>query len=131
MCGCIERDLAALSPFAIAVDRNVVVFSEAAHALLGPSVPMSRRLAGSIEEARDLSIRHQTRQLAHELLRVLRLWPTAPAGGVQSQLDLERGVVTAPPVQNHIDDRVLLAHHDLVERRAQNTLTRSGCGGRM
>jgi hypothetical protein len=95
MSGCIERDLAALSPFAIAVDRNVVVFSEATHALLGPSVSISRRLACSIKEARDLSIRHQTRQLADELLRILRLWPTAPAGSIRPQLDLERGVVAA------------------------------------
>ena len=37
---------------------------------------------------------------------------------------LERGVIAAPPVQDHVDERVFLAHHDLVERRAQNPLTR-------
>ena len=53
MCGCIERDLAALSPFVIAVDRNVVVFSEAAHGLFDPSVAISLRLARSIKEAQS------------------------------------------------------------------------------
>ena len=37
---------------------------------------------------------------------------------------LERGVIAAPPVQDHVDERVFLAHHDLVKRRAQNPLTR-------
>jgi len=87
-CGCIERDLAALSPFAVPVNLDVVVFAESAHPLLRPSVAVARRLARTIEEARDLSIRHQTRQLAHERDRILRLHPTRPAGSIQSKLDL-------------------------------------------
>jgi hypothetical protein len=34
-------------------------------------------------------------------------------------------------VQNHVDDCAFLAHHDLVERCAQDPLARSGCGGWM
>ena len=33
-----------------------------------------------------------------------------------------KSVVSAPPVQNHADDCAFLAHHDLVERCAQDPL---------
>jgi hypothetical protein len=57
-------------------------------ALLRPSVTVSRRLAGTIEEACNLPIRHQPRQLAHERYRILRRWPMVAADSIQSQLDL-------------------------------------------
>ena len=34
-------------------------------------------------------------------------------------------------MQNHVDHWTLLAHHNLVERCAQDTLARGGCGSRM
>jgi len=40
-------------------------------------------------------------------------------------------VIPALPVQHHVDDRAFLAHHDLVERRAQDPLARSGRGAWM
>ena len=89
---------------------------------------MPRRLARTIEEARDLSIWHQTRQLTQERYRILRRRPMVPADSIQSQLDVQCSVVSAPPVQNHADDCAFLAHHDLVERCAQDPLARSGCG---
>jgi hypothetical protein len=116
-CSGLERNL-----FLERENRDVVVFAEAAHALLRPSVAMPRRLARTIEEARDLSIWHQTRQLTQERYRILRRRPMVPADSIQSQLDVQCSVVSAPPVQNHADDCAFLAHHDLVERCAQDPL---------
>ena len=84
LCGCIERNLAALGPFAVTVARNVVVFTEAAHTLLSPSVAVTRRLARTIEETCNLPIRHQSGQLTHESYGILRRWPMMPARRVQS-----------------------------------------------
>jgi hypothetical protein len=50
----LERDLAALGPFAVSVGRIVVVFAEAAHALLGPTIAMPCRLAGARLARREL-----------------------------------------------------------------------------
>ena len=50
----IERDLAALGAFVVAVNCNVVVIAETAHALLRPSVAVAGRLATTIEQQCDL-----------------------------------------------------------------------------
>ena len=54
----VERDLAALGPFAAAVDCNGVVTAETTHALLRPSVTVASWLAAAIEQPCDLPIRH-------------------------------------------------------------------------
>src|SRR5882762_10904195 len=61
-----ERNLAALRPLTIAEDGDVVVIAEAAHALLRPGIAVPGLDASAIEQARDLPIRHQPRQLTHE-----------------------------------------------------------------
>lgn len=88
LCSRIERNFAAVGPFAVAVYRDVVVVAEATHALLGPPVAITSQLARTIEQTGDLSIRHQTCQLAYERNRIIRRRPMVPAGSIQSQLDL-------------------------------------------
>jgi len=61
-----ERNFAALCPLAVAEDGDVVVIAEAAHALLRPGLAVPGLDASAIEQARDLSIRHQPRQLTHD-----------------------------------------------------------------
>jgi hypothetical protein len=55
----VECNLATLSPFAITIDLNLIVFAEAAHALLGSTIAVTGDLAGAVEQPCDLSIRHQ------------------------------------------------------------------------
>ena len=81
-----------LGAFAVAVNCNVVVIAETAHALLHPSVAVARRLAATIEEACDLPIRHQPRQLAHERYRIIGR-PMVSATCIEPLLDLQCGVV--------------------------------------
>src|SRR5262249_363165 len=50
---CLERDLAALSPFAVAVACNLVVIAEATHALLRPRIAISGRDADAATIAAD------------------------------------------------------------------------------
>src|SRR5262249_56869823 len=103
----VECDLAALGLFAVAVHRDVVVVTEAANTLLGPAIAVARRLAAAIEEACNLPVRHQPGQLANEGYRILKHRPMLPASRIQSQLELQRSVVPALPVQDQVDDRVL------------------------
>ena len=51
-----------------------------------------------IEQARDLPIRHQLRQLTHECDRVVGDAWIVPAGRIQSLFDLQLGMVAALPV---------------------------------
>src|SRR5208283_3450992 len=82
--GCfLERDLAALSPFAVAVAGDLVVIAEAAHALLRPRIAISGRDADAVEQARNLAIRHQSGQLMHERDRIVRNAWIVPAGCIQ------------------------------------------------
>ena len=59
--GCfLERDLASLGPFAVAVSRNLVAMAEIAYALLRLRMTISGRNADVIEQACNLTIRHQS-----------------------------------------------------------------------
>ena len=59
-----ERELAALGPFAVAEDGDVVVIAEAnARALASRHCRVRSRPAGAIEQARDLPIGHQPRDM--------------------------------------------------------------------
>ena len=127
----LERDLAALSPFAVAVARNLVVVAEAAHALLRPRIAMAGFDADAIEQARDLAIRHQPGQLAHERDRVVRNARIVPTGCIQPLLHLQLRMVAALPVQDRMDDRAIPAHDDLRDCGAQNALARCSCCCRM
>src|SRR5262245_6538519 len=51
-------------PFAIW--RNVPVFAEPVHALLGPGLARRHLCASPVQQARDLPVGHQTGKLAHE-----------------------------------------------------------------
>ena len=85
--------------------------------------------ADAIEQARDLPIGHQPRQLTHQRDRVVGNAWIVPAGCIQPLLHLQLGMVAALPVQDRMDDCAVPAHDDLRERRAQDTLARcSGCG---
>ena len=77
-----ERNLAALRPLAVAKHGDVVVIAEAAHALLRPGIAVPGLDASAIEQARDLPIRHQPRQLTHECDRVVGDAWIVPAGPV-------------------------------------------------
>jgi hypothetical protein len=46
-------------------------------------------------------------------------------------LDLQRGVIAAAPVQNHVDEAVLDPHNDLMQNGAYDPLARRHGGGRM
>jgi len=125
-----ERNLAALRPLAVAEDGDVVVIAEAAHALLRPGIAVPGLDASAIEQARDLPIRHQPRQLTHECDRVVGDAWIVPAGRIQALFDLQLGMVAALPVQDRMDDCAVPAHDDLRECRAKDTLARcGGCSG--
>ena len=93
-----ERNLAALRPLTIAEDGDVVVIAEAAHALLRPGIAVPGLDASSIEQARDLPIRHQPRQLTHECDCVVGDARIVSAGRIQALFDLQLGMVAALPV---------------------------------
>ena len=87
--------------------------------------------ADAIEQARDLAIRHQPGQLAHERDRVVRNAGIVPTGCIQPLLHLQPRMVATLPVQDCMDDRAIPAHDDLQEHGAQNPLARCSCCGRM
>src|SRR6478672_9260254 len=68
----LKRYLAPLGPFALAIDGNAVVAAERADPRLGPAVATPGRLAGAIEEPRDLLVGHQARQLTDQRQGYLR-----------------------------------------------------------
>ncbi len=110
-----ERNLAALRPLAVAEDGDIVVIAEAAHALLRPGIAVPGLDVDAIEQARDLPIGHQPRQLTHERDRVVRDAWIVPVGRIQSLFDLQLVMVAALPVQDRMDDCAILAHDDLRE----------------
>ena len=86
--------------------------------------------AGAIEQARDLPIGHQPRQLTYQRDRVVGNAWIVPAGRIQALLDMQLGMIAALPVQDRVDDCTVPAHDDLRECRAKDTLARSGgCSG--
>src|ERR1019366_3594683 len=94
----LERDLAAFGPFAVPVARDFVVAAEAAHALLGPAIALTSRLATTIEQPRDLGVWHQSGQFADEGDRILGNARMVPTGRVESELELQGRVIAALPV---------------------------------
>src|SRR6516162_8144177 len=98
--GGLQRDLATLGPFAIAIRRNVPVFAEPAHALLGPGLSRCHLYSGPVQQARDLPIRHQTSQLAHERNQIVCDRIVAPAGCVQFDAQLQCRVIATVPAQD-------------------------------
>src|SRR5215467_1908075 len=61
-----KRYFAPLGPLAFAIDGNAVVTAERAYARLGPAIAAPGRLAGAIEEPRNLLVGHQARQLTDQ-----------------------------------------------------------------
>src|SRR6516164_4280903 len=108
--GGLQRDLATLGPFAIATRRNVPVFAEPAHAGLA----RCHLCSGPVQQARDLPIRHQTSQLAHERNQIVCDRIVAPAGCVQLDAQLQCRVIATVPAQDHVEHLAVLAHDDLV-----------------
>src|SRR5262249_57526209 len=96
--------------------------THAANTLFVPAIAGRRRLAAAIEEACNLPVRHQPGQLANEGYRILKHRPMLPASRIQSQLELQRSVVSALPVQDQVDDRAFLSHDDLADPAAQDPL---------
>ena len=128
-CG-FERDFAALNPFSLSIGGDLLVFAEATNTLFAPGVAYSHRLAGSIEQPRDLAVRHQPGQVTNERYRIQEDTRIVPAG-ILSLLDVQRRVGSALPMQNGLNDRAIAADDDLVERCAQDALARGRCGGRV
>src|SRR5262245_47581460 len=92
--------------------------AEGANARLRPAVATSGWLAGTIEEERYESIGHLARQLADQRQGIFRYRPTVLANLIH--LHLQRCVVPALPVEDHLEESTLEAHDDLVECRAQD-----------
>src|SRR4051812_26161008 len=98
--------LAPLGPLALSIDGNAVVAAERADPRLGPAVAAPGRLSGAIEEPRDLLVGHQACQFADQRQGVFRHCPAMLAGSIH--LQLQRGVVSALPMQDHLDEAALM-----------------------
>src|SRR6516225_10994002 len=119
-----------ISPRSVHSPSRNMAMSEAAHALLRPGIAVPGLDAGAIEQARDLPIGHQPRQLTHQRDRVVGNAWIVPAGRIQALLHMQLGMVTSLPVQDRVDGCTVPAHDDLRECRAKDTLARSGgCSG--
>src|ERR1700730_12747374 len=116
----LKRYLGPLGPFALAIDGNAVVAAERADPRLGPAVAAPGRLAGAIEEPRDLLVGHQARQLTDQQQGIFGHRPAMLAGPVD--LQIQRGVVPTLPMQDYLDEAPFDAHNDLVQCRAQDPL---------
>ena len=125
----LKRYLAPLGPLALAIDGNAVVAAERADPRLGPAVAAPGWLARAIEEPRDLLVGHQARQLADQGQRILGHRPAMFAHPIH--LQLQRGVVTTLPMQDHVDEATVDSHDDLVQRRAQDPLACRCCRSRV
>src|ERR1700675_817467 len=125
----VECNLATLGPLAVTIDLNLIVFAEAAHALLGPTIAVTGGLAGAVEQPCDLPIRHQPGQFANERYCILGNTRILPAGRIQSLIDLQCGVASTLPVQDCVNDRAVPADDNLIERCAQDALARRRSGG--
>jgi hypothetical protein len=90
----VECNLATLGPFPVTIDLNLIVFAEAAHALLGPTIAVTGGLAGAVEQPCDLPIRHQPGQFANERYCILGNTRIVPAGRIQSLIDLQCGMAS-------------------------------------
>ena len=80
------------------------MIAEAAHALLRPGVAIPGCDLNAIEQKRDLTIRHQSSQLAHQRNAVVGNARIVPASGIEALLHLEFGVIPSLPVQNGVYD---------------------------
>src|SRR6476469_4927769 len=109
-------DLATLGPLALAMNRNAIMAAKRANARLGPAVAAPRRLTGAIEQSCDLLVGHLARQLPDQGQRVLGNGPAMLTN--TGQLELQRCVIAALPMQHHFDEAVLDAHDDLMQCRA-------------
>src|SRR6266436_4499625 len=125
----LKRYLAPLGPFALAIDGNAVVAAERADPRLGPAITAPSWLARAIEEPRDLLVGHQARQLADQRQRILGHRPAMFAHPIH--LQIQRGVVPALPMQDHLDEAAFDAHNDLVQCRAQDPLACRCCRSRV
>src|SRR5258708_2974619 len=112
---------------ALAIDGDGVVAAERANPRLGPAIAASGWLACTIEEPRDLLVWHQARQLADKQQRIIRNRPAMLADPIH--LERQRGVVSALPMQDHLDEAAFDSHDDLVQCRAQDPLACRGCRG--
>jgi|SRR6516165_7340664 len=66
LCYSFKGQLSPRDPLAVAVDGNAMVTAERAHPRFGPAIAAPGRLAGAIEEPRNLLVGHQARQLADQ-----------------------------------------------------------------
>src|SRR5262245_55046872 len=124
-----KRDLATLSPLALAMNRNAIMAAKRANACLGPAIPAPRRLAGPIEPSCHLLVGHLARQLSDQGQRVLGNCPAMLTSSIH--LELQRCVIAALPMQHHFDAGVLDPGDDLTQCRAEYPLACRRTGGRM
>ena len=124
-----QSDLASLSAFAFPVDGDAKPFAQSADFALRPTVLTAGEFAGAIENRRNGLVRHHPRQFPHQNLDVLFDRPAAFAGRVL--LDLQWRVVTALPMQDHLNPVIFDTHDDFMQDGADNPLARRHCRGRM
>jgi hypothetical protein len=72
-----------------------------------------------------LPVGHQTRQLADQRQRILWHRPALLASPIH--LQLQRGAITAPPMQDHLDEAAFESHDDPMQGRAQDPLASRCC----
>lgn len=65
--GFLERDLAALSAFAVAINRNAVIIPKAADMGARPGGVMRRRLSRAVQDGSDCVIRQLPREHANQI----------------------------------------------------------------
>ena len=123
-CRLFQLDLAAFSPFSVAVGGNLVVLAEAVHALLGPSNAHCHQLVQSIEETCNLPVRHKAGQVSNKRDQVAGDRRVVPVGSIEFQFELQGREVAALPMQNHFYEVIVSSHNDFVEAGAQNPFAR-------
>ena len=125
----VEGHFAALAAFAFAIDGDPAPIAQARDPALRPAIVATCPLAGAVQNRCDGAIRHQTREFVNERLSFFGDRPAVFAARVL--LDLQRGVIAAAPVRNHVDEAVLDPHDDLMQNGAYDPLARRHGGGWM
>nr|WP_280943687.1 hypothetical protein [Mesorhizobium sp. LSJC255A00] len=117
--------LAALRPFVLFVDGDVVLVAESADTGLRP-IPTTRGFAEPVEKRCDRSIRQLACQGTDQVLDVRRGAPTVMACFVLP--DRKRGMVAALPMHQHFDVVVFDGDDNLADHGTDDPLARGGGG---
>jgi hypothetical protein len=107
-----KRDLAPLGAPALAVGRDLSVVAQKTHMRAVQPLPR-RRLASTVEQARDGFIGHLTRQHCDELDQMSTRAPTMLTSAVLAQP--QRELIAAHSANHQADGVILNPHYDLFD----------------